>query len=79
MISVQFHSLTARAAEILEGFTNRRFLHQVDEYIYHKQFARKGQSTSHALFIFYKLSTRLSIAEIPVSESSFQTFQRDLI
>ena len=42
-------SLTNSVAEILEGFTNRRFLCQVDEYIYHKQFARKGQSTSHAL------------------------------
>ena len=42
-------SLTKSVVEILEGFTNRRFLHQVDDYIDHKQFARKGQSTNHAL------------------------------
>jgi len=42
-------SLTKSVAKILEGFTNRRLLHQVGEYIDPKQFARKGQSTTHVL------------------------------
>ena len=42
-------SFTNSVAKILEGFTNWRLLHQVGEYIDPKQFARKGQSTTHAL------------------------------
>ena len=42
-------SFTNSVAKILAGFTNRRFVHQLEEYTDHKQFARKGQSTSHAL------------------------------
>ena len=39
----------------------------------------KDRQQTMPLFIFYELSMRLSIAKISVSESSFQTFQRDLI
>lgn len=42
-------SLTNSVAKILEGFTNRRLLHQVGEYIDPKQFAGKGRATTHAL------------------------------
>ena len=66
-------------SEILEDFTNRRLLYQVDEYIDPRQFAEKDSKQPMLLFILYKLSMRLSIAEIPMSGSSFQTSQRDLI
>ena len=39
----------------------------------------KDSQQAMPLFIFYELSIRLMIAEIPLSESSFQTFQSDLI
>ena len=71
--------LTNSVAKILEGFTNRRLLYQVDEYIYPKKFAEKDSKQALLLFILYKLSMRLSIAEIPMSGSSFQTSQRDFL
>ena len=42
-------SLTSCLAKVMEGFTHRRVLNQVDQDIDPRQFARKGHSTTHAL------------------------------
>ena len=66
-------TLTDSVVKILGGFTSRRLLHELGEYIDLKHFARKGQLRTHALVYLLQAIHGAINPRIPLSGSSFLT------